>query len=241
MKQAILFDVDDTLYDMRTPFWRAFEELFGTRFQNLDWKEVYVASRKHSDEVFEASQKGEMSMEDMYVYRWSKAMEDYGANIRREEALEFQRLYQGYQKQISMSETIQKMLTECVKAQIPLGVITNGPSAHQWNKTRALGLSRWIPDEAVIVSGDMDMMKPDPRIFFWAEKVLHSLGYQGGRKNCWFVGDTFSTDMAGALEAGWNTIWFNRRNHQTPEQKVDKIVKTEEELYQAIVSLIREQ
>ena len=74
-KLAILFDVDDTLYDMTQPFEKAYRDVFYDKYPQLDWKPVYVASRKHSDEVFEASQRGEISMDDMYVYRWSKAMD----------------------------------------------------------------------------------------------------------------------------------------------------------------------
>lgn len=252
---TIFFDVDDTLYDMTTPFARAFKELFHGRYPELDWRPVYVASRKRSDEVFEDSQKGIITMEDMYVYRWSKAMLDFGVSISREDALTFQKIYQGYQKQICMSDTIKELLTVCVEKGVPIGVITNGPSAHQWNKTKALGISRWISDEHVLVSGDVDVMKPDPEIFRIAEKKINgkdsdvlctvnsSKSYlDSGDGNSfgefWFVGDTFETDIVGAMAAGWKTIWFNRRNHPMPEQNPDKIVTSEEELAKEIKKLI---
>lgn len=232
-RPVIFFDVDDTLYDMTTPFMRAFEELFQERYPELDWRPVYVASRKRSDEVFEDSQKGIISMEDMYVYRWSKAMEDFGVSISQEDALLFQTIYEKYQKQIAMSDQIKNLLTFCVEKAVPIGVITNGPSAHQWNKTKALGISEWIPDAYVLVSGDFDVMKPDPEIFRIAEKKITGKDTE----EFWFVGDTFETDIVGAMAAGWKTIWFNRRNHPMPEQKPDHIVTSEEELVKKIKEL----
>lgn len=238
-KLAILFDVDDTLYDMTQPFEKAYRDVFYDKYSQLDWKPVYVASRKHSDEVFEASQRGEISMDDMYVYRWSKAMEDFGAVISREEALHFQKVYQNYQKVLSMTETIKDMLTLCCQKGIVMGVITNGPSKHQWNKTKALGLSEWIPDEAVIVSEDVGVMKPDPEIFRAAECKLKLSESGVKREDCWFVGDTFETDIKGAMAAGWRTIWFNRRAYPMSVKQPDYMVEQEEELLQVIRELIR--
>lgn len=238
MKLAILFDVDDTLYDMTQPFEKAFMDVFQDRYPKLDWRSVYVAGRKHSDEVFEAAQRGEMPMDDMYVYRWSRAMEDFGIFIHREDALYFQKVYKKYQKTIFMTEKIEHLLELCQREGVLTGVITNGPSRHQWNKTKALKISRWIPDKAVIVSADVEVMKPDPEIFWIAEKKLNFPGLGIQKEDCWFVGDTFETDMKGALAAGWRTIWFNRRNHPMPKEKTDRVVKSEEELFRTIQELI---
>ena len=60
--KAVLFDVDDTLYDQVIPFQKAYEELFKGSFE-LSIEELYKRSRYYSDEVFEATQRGEMSME----------------------------------------------------------------------------------------------------------------------------------------------------------------------------------
>ena len=54
---AVLFDVDDTLYDQREPFERAFRQLFGETYE-IDMERLFALSRKYSDEAFEHSQSG---------------------------------------------------------------------------------------------------------------------------------------------------------------------------------------
>ena len=58
----------------------------------------------------------------------------------------------------------------------------------------------------------------------------------------WFVGDSFANDIAGAAGAGWKTIWLNRRGKAVPEGKVtpDVIVGNDEELYQAVRSILED-
>lgn len=33
----------------------------------------------------------------------------------------------------------------------------------------------------------------------------------------WFVGDSYPLDVEGAVNAGWNAVWMNRRGKQIPE------------------------
>ena len=79
-------------------------------------------------------------MEEMYIYRISRCLEDFGLKISRQEALEFQRRYADGQQHIQMSKTIKKLLTLCTSScrqetALPvLGVITNGESKHQQKK-----------------------------------------------------------------------------------------------------------
>lgn len=49
--KAVLFDVDDTLYDQVIPFQKAYEELFKGSFE-LSIEELYKRSRYYSDEVW---------------------------------------------------------------------------------------------------------------------------------------------------------------------------------------------
>ena len=77
---AFLFDVDDTLYDQKQPFEKAYRTFF-PEDQEMDVGRLFVLSRKYSDEVYEDSQTGRMSMEEMYIYRIRKALEELGRTI----------------------------------------------------------------------------------------------------------------------------------------------------------------
>ena len=63
----------------------------------------------------------------------------------------------------------------------------------------------------------------------------------------WFVGDSYLLDVEGAVNAGWNAVWMNRRKRQTPGNVVNPgkengssaaSVETEEELFDFFKKLL---
>lgn len=231
--KLFLFDVDDTLYNQLLPFETAYQIVFHNRF-DLDIHQLYVGSRRHGDVVFEASERGEMSMDDMHVYRLAKAFEDFGILIDREEALWFQREYAAAQKKLYISATMKELLDRLKERGDLLGVITNGPGAHQRNKIQVLGLEQWIPGNHCYISGELDLMKPDRRIFDHA-----ILDMKAQDAAIYYIGDSFANDIVGAKNAGLKAIWMNRRNLTMPQGSVspDYEVRTEEELKELLLEI----
>ena len=201
--KAILFDIDDTLYDLSIPFKEAFREFFPGEEMDLDG--AFLASRKYSDRIYDRSLSGEISMEEMYIYRLGNAFRDYGKIIDG----------------ATMEGLLEKLSTKTT-----LGIITNGPSEHQRDKVRALGLERWIPMERIWISGDLGIGKPHKEIFAAAQDKL-------GLKpeEICFVGDAYGHDILGARGAGWKAVWFNHRGRQaTGEAEPDYEVRSEQDL-----------
>lgn len=230
---AVLFDVDDTLYDQQTPFERAYRQLFNEKYK-IDMRQLFALSRKYSDESFEQSQSGQMTMDEMYIYRIRKALEEFDIQISDETGLKFQHLYAEHQKQITVSDVMKEILSYC-RARVPIGVITNGPSGHQWEKIETLGLQEWFLKETIFVSGDIGTAKPDKRIFLYAcEKMKVQ------KNSVWYVGDSFRNDVEGAKGAGLHSIWVNRRKHPYPPSVVrpDYCAGSDEELYQLLQKLL---
>lgn len=231
--KAIIFDIDDTLYDQIEPFEHAYKTVFGDQYQ-ISIQELFVSSRKHSDVVFKSTQTGHMTMRDMYIYRIRNAFLDYKIEITEQQALDFQEHYSWQQKNITMTKTMKDILVYCKNNKIQLGIITNGPSAHQREKIKSLNLGDYIKQDYMFISGDYDFAKPDIQMFEYAEKVM-----QIEKKDLIYIGDAYENDVVGAKQAGWNCIWFNRRGHVQPdvEYKPDFIVGDEEELFQIINSI----
>lgn len=228
--KAFVFDVDDTLYDQVQPFKRAYIKLFGREDDNID--KIFVSSRKYSDEVFEASESGLMTMEEMYIYRIRGALGDFGISVSDERALAFQRYYEEFQREITMSGQIKRLLSD-LRPRAKMGVITNGPTKHQWSKINALGLTKWIPGQNILVSGEVGAAKPGRKIFDLAIDRMEL-----DKNEAYFVGDSPENDVAGAANAGWKTIWFNRRNREDAlSVKPDYTVRSEGELYDLLMGL----
>lgn len=230
-KKAVLFDVDDTLYDQTVPFMEAYAVYFGADAP-VPVETLYPVTRKYSDEMFSRAMSGEMSMDEMYIYRVQKAFADFSVEISDEKALAFQRLYAERQNHIRMSPLMEEILTWCA-GRAKLGIITNGPSGRQWDKVRSLQAERWIPRENIFVSADVGAEKPDRKIFDYAKQTMGLADTE-----IWFVGDAFPLDITGALNAGWNALWFNRRNKKEPGQNCLVCVETEEKLFEALRGIV---
>ncbi|MEU0031349.1 HAD family hydrolase [Streptomyces sp. NPDC006335] len=104
-----------------------------------------------------------------------------------------------------------------------IGVATNGASDIQRAKIHATGLSDLI--DGIAASGDIDIRKPDPRLFELAAARCGTQLTPGD----WMTGDNPETDIAGGHDAGLRTIWVTGRPWPdglvTPHHKVDDVVE----------------
>lgn len=233
---AFIFDIDDTLYDRLTPFRLAYEEQYGACRDENEMRVLFHAFIRRGNQVFEDAMAGQISMEEMYIFRFRQAAADFGQTVSRQEALDFQTAYQWQQNHIQLSPALEKLLALCREQGAFLGVITNGPSLHQRDKCRALGLSRWIGEEHILASGDIGINKPDPGIF--REAMLR---WQLDPETTWYAGDSYDRDIRGAAGAGWHTIWLDRSGkNEQKKPPADFRVNSEEELCACIASLLEE-
>ncbi|MBO4920275.1 MAG: HAD family hydrolase [Erysipelotrichaceae bacterium] len=232
MERMFFFDIDDTLYDLADPFRKTCRHFFE---EDVPMDGLFLAFRKHGEVSFMAVENRKMSMKEMYCYRLQKAFEDYGIEMSEEEALAFQDVYQEHQHQIEVSDEMKAFLDQ-YSGLVPFGILSNGPSGHQWDKVRSLGLLKWIRKEDVVVSGDVGVTKPDERIFRIAEEKA-----QG--KQLWMIGDSFESDIAGAHKAGWHTVWINRRRRIPEDRSIvpDYTVYSEEEMIDTLRQIIEGQ
>jgi putative hydrolase of the HAD superfamily len=84
-----------------------------------------------------------------------------------------------------------------------LGVISNGDGAQQRAKLQATGVTDLF--DVIVVSGEIGVAKPDPRIFAAA---CRELGVP--MSEAVYVGDDSETDVLAARRSGLAGIWVNR-------------------------------
>ena len=224
---GLVFDVDDTLYEQIVPFENAYNSLFD---MDIDMEKFYLLSRYYSDVKFEASRNGEMTMDEYHIYRIQEAAKDLGVFLTDEQALNMQKEYKMNQQKLQMSNVTINILKLARKNNVKLGIITNGPSEHQWSKVKALGVEKWIDRENIIVSGDHGINKPDVRIFEIMQEKL-----QLPIDSLYYIGDLLENDIVGANNAGWKAIWINRYKKKLPENvDIYKIAENNGKLFEII-------
>ena len=84
-----------------------------------------------------------------------------------------------------------------------LALVTNGAPDVQREKLARAGLAERFA--AVVISAEVGVGKPDPRIF---RTALDALGVSA--EDAMMVGDSLERDIAGAARAGLRSIWLDR-------------------------------
>lgn len=208
---TVIFDVDDTLYDQRFTFKQALVESFSYDFTESTIDQIYLLSRKYSDDVFADEQSGKITSEDLQVYRMTEAMKDVGFDISKADALQFQQTYLFYQHRITLIPEIKQLLDFLTNKDITLAILTNGIKDHQQMKINQLKVDQWIPSTHQYISGALPYQKPDRRVF---DFVIDDLSLD--RSSTYYVGDAYINDVLGAKSADLSVVWFNHR-YREPE------------------------
>lgn len=207
--ETIIFDVDDTLYDQALSFHETFKQLIDDSYSYQAIDAVYRASRHYSEQLFDQSERGEITVLEWQAGRFKLALLDSGVEIDDETALQFHQLYKEHQAAITLFPEVEALLETLHQENKQLAILTNGEEAHQQMKIKQLALNRWIPEANIFISGTYGIAKPKEEIFKLVEDKLGADPNQTV-----YVGDSFEKDIVGAKRAGWHAVWMNHRNRQ---------------------------
>lgn len=104
---------------------------------------------------------------------------------------------------------------------IPCVLLTNGAAVSQREKVEALGIEGYF--EAVVIAGEVGVMKPNPEMFMVAANRL-----EVPVRHMWHLGDSLMADVAGAKAAGCRSVWVNRdgRTLESSDPQPDEAVSS---------------
>ena len=191
--QAVLFDLDDTLIS-RWKMFLGFSECFVDRF--LPDADVVLRARALAA-LREFDQNGDATRPALF-YRFFGSL---GRKVPPVAAMldfwntEFPRF-------LTPIDGMFELLGRLRGGGRKLALVTNGVPALQNAKIGRAGIRPCF--DVVLVSGELGIHKPDPRIFRLA---LRRLGIRA--ENAAFVGDHLINDIGGAQNAGIPGIWAN--------------------------------
>jgi putative hydrolase of the HAD superfamily len=212
-REAVFFDVDDTVYDHLTPFRQAVKSCTA-HIEHFPYEAAYHRMRYYSDMLSDelggagVMEQGD-STESMRRRRFQLALQEFEVQITDQEAERVQQAYLSCQFDIQCFAGMKELIIELQQKGIVVGLLTNGAEGHQWRKIRALGLDQLIAKPYIFISGTHGIDKPDPRIFQLINEQTETL-----HKHCTYVGDSWRNDVVGANRADWKMIWFNHRRQQ---------------------------
>lgn len=207
--KAILFDLDDTLSDhigcVRAGL-ATQQQRYADLFGQLPLHELEAV---HS-EILEATHvrmlAGEISPDAARVFRTQQFFAHYGVELTDDEAeADYRQFRIAYDQAHDVVVGSRELLAALANDGFRLGVITNNLEAEQHTKLRKLRLFDHF--EMLAISEEVGVPKPDPKIF---EVALDRMKLDVGEVV--MVGDSLTSDIAGALGVGMPCVWLDRLN-----------------------------
>jgi putative hydrolase of the HAD superfamily len=221
----IFFDLDHTLWDTDRNSAESLKELYTElEFEKLGipsfeaFHEVYV---KHNVRLWGLYAENQVGKDAVRLHRFLHTLQHFGihdSEIAKEIAEKF--IARTPFKQHLIPGAIE--LLDHLQGKYLLSIITNGFPESQYVKLKASGLDKYF--DHVFISEEIGFNKPDPAIFH------HAVNISGAEKidHCLMVGDTYQTDIAGAVSCGMKAIHLTSDELLPKEKNVLTIKKLEE-------------
>jgi putative hydrolase of the HAD superfamily len=233
--KALCLDLDDTLLDgshFAASIERTCRELTAVR-PTLDAARLLEANgevwRAYWPEIEARWNLESSDGASIIVEAWRRTLKACGCDEESlaQQALQMHRKYG--RETYRLFEEAEELLTTLRASGVPLAIITNGAADFQREKVRLLEIEHLF--DAVIISGEVGLAKPDAAIFALA---MERMGVEP--EGVWHVGDNLVTDVGGAKAAGIGSVWINRRGRPFPdgEMRPDLEIRSLSDLHSLI-------
>ncbi len=208
MIRLILWDVDNTLLDFHAAERASIRNCFRRFGLGECTDEMLLDYSAINIRCWEKLERGERTRAQILTDRFREFLEKYGKDPSLAE--EFDLAYENglpdtivfFDGAISTLEALRGRVIQCA--------VTNGTKFVQERKLARSGLDRIF--DRVFISQDVGFDKPDVRFF---DCVFSCLGDIAPRETM-IVGDSLTSDMAGGVNAGLVTCWYNPQGKPNP-------------------------
>ena len=227
MKQykAILIDWDDTIGDFVGAAKRALQEMYD-KYNLSDYfasHEEFVALYKpHNSELWQLYGEDKITKAFLRIDRFlfpllngskvgdkvlgDKALRQKLSTLAEQMSEDFLLLTTKYFSLLPEAEELVRYLAK----KYPLTVVTNGFIEVQYEKFDKSGLRDCFSH--IVLSEEVGCQKPNPRIY---EEALRMNGVSA--EEAVMIGDSWNSDIQGAINAGIDQIWIRRSKDPLPE------------------------
>ncbi|MHA6761967.1 HAD family hydrolase [Streptacidiphilus sp. PAMC 29251] len=185
MQRFVLFDLDDTLIDRSQGFGECVRRFCGDLGLGED-VELWLL---------------EAMRERAYRSDFESLRERFALPFAADDL--WRRYCSGMAEAVKCPPAVLVGLDRLREADWLLAVVTNGAGDIQREKLARTGIDQRV--DAVCISEEIGIRKPDVRIFHEAARLVRS----PGRSEGWMVGDNAINDVGGGRAAGLRTIWVS--------------------------------
>ena len=232
--RAVLFDLDDTLFDNRRSvregilaLHRDDERLGRLRFVDFAAEHTRLLEEVHHEVVH-----GRLPIEEGYTQRFRRLFARFGLGATDREAAAAARRYRAGYREAHRALPGAVALLEGLRGRAVVGIVTNHVASEQNDKLRNAGLAPFI--DFLVTSEEVGEPKPGAAIF------LEALARAGcGPGEAVMVGDSFRADVLGARVAGIRAVWFNPDGAPPPSEGHDAEIRSLEPISTVLPVILR--
>lgn len=235
----LFFDLDNTLWDFDANSKEALKEAFNAvglmeRIANFDdYFEIYEVVNAGYWKLY---REGKTNKTTLKTQRFEESLAKYGLPCPGMGEVLHEAYMHEMPKQTKLIDGATELLDKLAN-RYELYIITNGFKEVQYEKLRRTGLAKYF--KKVFISEEVGSQKPGRAIFEYAIKSVNA------KKNeSIMIGDSWDSDIMGALGFGISYIWFSDSNKYKSIEPplcgkgggVAEIIKIEEIPHKNIVS-----
>lgn len=206
--KGIFFDADDTLFDYPRAERAALRACLREFRLHIELGMFLDAYRRHNRDLWQAFERGETDQAALRAERFRRLAVELGIS-----GLPVDRISTFYLEALSGQPQLMPGALATVRAlaeKYPLALVTNGIAAVQRRRFSASPITSYF--QTVVISEEVGVGKPDPRIF---APALKKIGVKAG--DVLYVGDSVTSDMAAARNAGMDFCWLNSGRVPIPD------------------------
>ena len=209
--QAVIFDLDDTLYDFVTLHLRALESMADCGASRFGLpKKLFLQAYREEDRKIKQEQPYAAAGHNRILII-QRMMERMGLPSLGEIPLTLYEAYWGvFIRHMVPRDGAEELLKTLHDRDIRTCICTDMTAHIQHRKLMALGLADCI--DYMVSSEEAGVEKPNPAMF---RMCLDKMKVQP--EQCMMVGDSFERDICGAAGVGITPVWLNARDQAKPE------------------------
>jgi HAD superfamily hydrolase (TIGR01549 family) len=223
MPRAILFDLDDTLFDHHTASTNALARVHAA--SPAGRRATFEAFQRHHTRFLEEMHievlAGRVGLDDARRERFRRVFAALGVDVTVEETAAAAAAYRAGYLEARRPTAGAVDLVAALKPRVRIGIVSNNLLEEQREKLEICGLAPYV--DSLVVSEEVGLSKPDPGIF---RTALARLGAR--EDSAIMVGDSWQADIAGAAAAGIRPVWFNPRRLPRPSDDPQGFADVEE-------------
>lgn len=205
MLKVILFDIDNTLLSFDEYVKESMKNGFRKFGIGIYENGMFNIFNQVNTDLWHAIEKGEIGFEELKKKRWNMIFERLGISA---DGIAFEKYFRECLFESAIPENGAIDLLKYLHGKYILCVASNGPYHQQVNRLKISGMLPYFSD--LFISEEIGSAKPSKTFFNTCIKRLNAKTEQKIHPcEMMIIGDSLSADMAGGIQFGMQTCFYN--------------------------------